>query len=129
MAYILLVEDEADIRLMLAEVLADAGHKIVEADTGDAAALLLEKRSDFDALVTDINMPGQLDGIGLAKRFRTLHSHRPILYVTGRPDALRHTMLQPNREAALLKPHGLLKLVTTVHAMLAAALIDMPMTT
>ena len=74
-------------------------------------------------------MPGQLDGIGLAKRFRALHSHRPILYVTGRPNALRHTVLHSNREVALLKPHGLLKLVTTVHAMLAAALIDMPMTT
>ena len=42
MACILLVEDEADIRLMLAEVLAEAGHEIVEAGTGDAAALLLE---------------------------------------------------------------------------------------
>ena len=63
MACILLVEDEAEIRLMLAEVLADAGHAVVEADSGDAAALLLQNREDFDALVTDITMPGRLDGI------------------------------------------------------------------
>ena len=120
MACILLVEDEAEIRLMLAEVLVDAGHAVVEADSGDAAALLLEGNADFDVLVTDITMPGQLDGIGLAKRFRMLHSHRPILYVTGRPDALRHTPLRPDREAALVKPYGLLMLVTTVQTMLAA---------
>ena len=122
MACILLVEDEAEIRLMLAEVLADAGHAVVEADSGDAAALLLQNREDFDALVTDITMPGRLDGIGLAKRFRELHSSRPILYVTGRPDALRNTPLRLNREAALLKPYGLLMLVATVQAMLAATL-------
>ena len=122
MACILLVEDEADIRTMLAEVLADAGHEVVEADTGDNAASLLKTRSDFDMLLTDINMPGRLDGVALAACFRARHSHRPILYVTGRPDALRHTALRPNREAALLKPHGLLKLVVTVQAMLAFAL-------
>ena len=122
MACILLVEDEAEIRLMLAEVLTDAGHAVVEADSGDAAALLLQNREDFDALVTDITMPGRLDGIGLAKRFRELHSSRPILYVTGRPDALRNTPLRLNREAALLKPYGLLMLVATVQVMLAATL-------
>lgn len=122
MARILLVEDEAEIRLMLAEVLADAGHEVVEADTGDDAASLLAVRPDFDMLVTDINMPGHLDGVALAARFRILHSHRPILYVTGRPYALRQTMMHPNREAALIKPHGLLKLVATVQAMLAIAL-------
>lgn len=124
MACILLVEDEAEIRHMLAEVLADAGHQVIEAGTGDAAALLLEENPGFDVLVTDINMPGRLDGIELARRFRMLHSHRPILYVTGRPNALRQTALRPNLEVALIKPHGLLKLVATVQAMLAATLFS-----
>lgn len=48
MACILLVEDEAEIRFMLAEVLVHAGHRVVEADSGDAAALLLTTRDDFD---------------------------------------------------------------------------------
>jgi len=89
MACILLVEDEAEIRAMLAEVLADAGHEVVEADSGDSAALLLDGPANFDLLVTDITMPGLLDGIGLAALFRALHASRPILYITGRPDALR----------------------------------------
>lgn len=124
MGCLLLVEDEADIRTVLAEVLADAGHEVVEAESGDAAALLLDGPNSFDMLVTDINMPGFLDGIGLAARFRRRHATRPILYVTGRPDALRQVRMRPNREAALVKPYGLLSLVSTVQAMLAAAVLD-----
>ncbi len=121
MACILLVEDEADIRTVLAEVLVEAGHEVVEAETGDCAALLLDGSADFDMLVTDVNMPGLLDGIGLAVHFRKRHAVRPILYVTGRPDALRQVAMRPNREAALFKPCGLLSLVATVRTMLAAA--------
>ena len=120
MACILLVEDEADIRTVLAEVLEEAGHEVVEAETGDSAALLLDKSAGFDMLVTDVNMPGLLDGIGLAARFRKRHAARPILYVTGRPDALRQVAMRPHREAALFKPYGLLSLVVTVRTMLAA---------
>ena len=120
MACILLVEDEADIRTVLAEVLEEAGHEVVEAETGDSAALLLDRSAAFDMLVTDINMPGLLDGIALAARFRKRHAARPILYVTGRPDALRQVAMRPHREAALFKPYGLLSLVATVRTMLAA---------
>ncbi len=124
MACLLLVEDEADIRTVLAEVLVDAGHEVVEAECADAAALLLDGPDGFDMLVIDINMPGFLDGIGLAARFRKRHATRPILYVTGRPDALRQVRMRPNREAALIKPYGLLSMVSTVQAMLAAAALE-----
>ena len=80
--------------------------------------------SSFDMLVTDINMPGFLDGIGLAARFRNRHAIRPILYVTGRPDALRQVPMRPDRERVLIKPYGLLSLVSTVQTMLAAAALE-----
>lgn len=99
MACILLAEDEADIRIMVAEVLVDAGYLVVEAESGDAAALLLDSSAGFDFLVTDINMPGLLDGTTLAANFRKLHAVRPILFITGRPDALRNFSMQANREA------------------------------
>ncbi len=127
MACILLTEDEADIRIMVAEVLVDAGHLVVEAESGDAAALLLDSSADFDLLVTDINMPGLLDGIDLAANFRKLHAIRPILFITGRPDALRKFSMRLNREAVLFKPYGLLALVATVRTMLAAAATDIGM--
>ncbi len=124
MSCLLLAEDEADIRTVMAEVLADAGYKVVESNTGDAAALLLDGPYSFDMLVTDINMPGFLDGIELAARFRKLYAICPILYVTGRPDALRQVPMRPNRERVLIKPYGLLSLISTVKTMLAAAALE-----
>ncbi len=121
MARSLLVEDEVDIRTILEEALADAGHKVAEAANGDSVALLLDGHVDFDLLVTDINMPGLLDGSGLAACFRKCHSVRPILYITRRADALLHVAMQPNREAALFKPHDLWWHVATLKTMFAAA--------
>jgi len=122
-ARILLVEDEEEIRSMLAEVLADAGHEVVEAESGDAAALILDQFDNLDALVTDVHMPGRLNGLGLGRRFRERHALSPILYVTGSPDALRDFPMRQDRDIALLKPCGLLTLVATLQAMLEGGLL------
>lgn len=123
MIRVLLTEDEKEIRSLLAEVLADAGYEVVEAESGDAAALLMDHPDAFDVLVTDIHMPGRLSGLDLGRRFRERHARSPILYVTGRPDAMRGVPMRPNREVVLFKPHGLLALVATVQAMLAAGFV------
>lgn len=120
MTRVLLTEDEEEIRSLLAEVLVDAGYEVVEAESGDAAAELIGRPDEFDVLVTDIHMPGRLSGLDLGRRFRERHLRSPILYVTGRPDAVRGVPMQPNREMVLFKPHGLLALVATVQLMLAA---------
>lgn len=123
MARVLLTEDEEEIRSLLAEVLIEAGHEVVEAESGDAAALLMDEPDVFDVLVTDVHMPGRLSGLDLGRRFRERHAHSPILYVTGRPDAMRGVAMCPNRDVVLFKPHGLRVLVATVQAMLAAGFV------
>jgi CheY-like chemotaxis protein len=62
---VLLTEDEHELRSMLAHTLIEADYKVVEADSGDAAAGLLKGSDRFDVLVTDIHMPGRLDGLAL----------------------------------------------------------------
>lgn len=120
MARILVVEDEDEIRGMLAEVLADAGHHVIEAESGDAALVLLESHGPFDALVTDLHMPGQLNGLSLGRLFRAIYAENPILYVTGSPDGLASTPICRARETVMAKPYGLFELVSTVDAMLAS---------
>lgn len=122
MTRVLLAEDEEEIRSMLAEVLFDAGYEVVEAESGDAAAMLMDNADAFDVLVTDVHMPGRLNGLDLGRQFRERYARSPILYVTGRPDAVRGVRMRPNREVVLFKPHGLRVLVATVQAMLAAEL-------
>src|SRR5580700_5439644 len=65
---ILIVEDEALVRLSAVGILEDAGFRMIEAANSDEALELLEADSDVQLLFTDINMPGTIDGMALARR-------------------------------------------------------------
>ncbi len=67
---ILIVEDEAIIRMGTAHMLQDAGYSVVEAPNADAAIKLLESRTDIRVVFTDIKMPGTLCGLRLARAVR-----------------------------------------------------------
>ncbi len=67
---ILVVEDEAIIRMDAIQMLEDAGFATVEAGNADDAIRILEFRSDIRAVFTDINMPGTLDGMRMAHLVR-----------------------------------------------------------
>ena len=71
---VLVVEDEALIRSCAADILEQHGYEVVEAATAAAALEVLEARPDVRVLFTDINMPGKLDGMDLA---RLVHEHWP----------------------------------------------------
>jgi CheY-like chemotaxis protein len=84
---ILIVEDEALIRDLLVEALASHGHEVCEAATGDQAVALIENPSKaFTLLITDLHMPGQRDGVEVA---RLMRQHHPSLPISTRPDGLR----------------------------------------
>ena len=85
---ILIVEDEFLIRLTLAEVLADEGYTVMEAETADEAVKLIEQSPDIDVLLTDIQLPGQLDGRGLVQHVRQTKPDLPVIFMTGRPDTI-----------------------------------------
>ncbi len=66
MKKILLVEDEALIRMVGSDALADAGYEVIEASSADHALTVLEKAGEVHLLFTDIRMPGSMDGLQLA---------------------------------------------------------------
>jgi CheY-like chemotaxis protein len=83
---ILVVEDEAIIRMSAVEMLEDAGFSVLEAHNADIAVQILESRSDIRAVFTDIVMPGSLCGLKLARAIR--NRWPPIhLIVTSARDA------------------------------------------
>ena len=65
---ILIVEDEALVRLSAVGMLEDAGFRTIEAASGDEALELLVADSDVQLLFTDVNMPGIIDGLVLARQ-------------------------------------------------------------
>ncbi len=85
---ILLVEDEALIRSLLSEAMADDGFVVVAAATGDEALIRLRSGEGFDLLMTDIQLPGTLDGLGLAHAARAAAPNLPIIFTTGQPDRM-----------------------------------------
>lgn len=63
---ILIVEDEALIRMLSADVLLDAGFDVLEAGDADEAVALLQDANQVEVMFTDVRMPGRMDGLQLA---------------------------------------------------------------
>lgn len=67
---ILIVEDDKLLQLLTVDIVETAGFVAVHADNADEAVAILEARSDIALLLTDINMPGSMDGLILAHAVR-----------------------------------------------------------
>jgi CheY-like chemotaxis protein len=119
MVCIVVVEDEDAIREMLVGVLEDEGYEIIEAATADQAVALL-RDSRVRLLVTDINVPGRLDGIALAKAARVRCPSIPIVFVSGRPNKLEDARAISHPVAFIQKPFSLKKLVSDVQLLIDA---------
>src|SRR5450631_177370 len=82
-AVVLVVEDEMLLRMRAVDMVEDAGYAAVEAVDADEAVKILESRSDIALVFTDIQMPGSMDGLGLA---HAVHDRWPpikIIVVSG----------------------------------------------
>ena len=82
-AVVLVVEDEMLLRMRAVDMVEDAGYIPVEAADADQAVAILESRSDIALMFTDIQMPGSMDGLGLA---HSVHERWPpikIIMVSG----------------------------------------------
>ena len=113
---VLLVEDEALIRLVTAEMLRDEGFEVFEARNGDEARALLNDPDDFDVLFTDVRMPGTLDGIDLVLLVRRRHPTIPVLVVSGYAANIMRRLsgLQP-AAVFISKPYSLAKVADVLH--------------
>ena len=117
---VLLVEDEPLIREMMAELLEDAGFDVTATCSGDEAAILLAD-DGFAVLLTDVTMPGTLDGIDLAEHAREIHPGLPVVFVSGRPETeLRASRLSPPA-VFVRKPYDVESLVGAVGRMAQGA--------
>ena len=77
-AVVLIVEDEMMLRMRAIDMVEDAGYTPIEALDADEAVAILESRSDIALMCTDIQMPGSMDGLGLA---RTVHERWPSIKI------------------------------------------------
>src|SRR5947208_1846870 len=78
MPNVLIVEDEMVLRMRAVDIVEDAGFCSVEAVNADQALSILESRSDISLLLTDIQMPGSMDGLKLA---HAVHDRWPAIKI------------------------------------------------
>ena len=113
---VLLVEDEVLTRLMLADELRNQGLQVLEASNADEALTVLQSSLPVHLLFTDIRMPGEMDGVALAKlahaRFPRIKS---IIGSSGRPEQ----SIGDFADAFLAKPYDLRELIAQVRRLLS----------
>jgi CheY-like chemotaxis protein len=81
---VLIVEDEFLLRMDAADAIAAAGFEVVEAANADEAIEVLESRTDITVVFTDIQMPGSMDGLKLARAVRGRWPPIKIVATSGR---------------------------------------------
>jgi len=80
---VLVVEDDAMMLLMLQEALEELGYRVISATSGAAALSLVEQGVELDLVITDIIMPGDINGFDLVRQVRRLSKKTSVLYISG----------------------------------------------
>lgn len=114
---ILVVEDDAELRAFVRRVLGRMGYDIVEAETGEIARDLLKEDDGFDLLLTDIVMPGDINGVQLAQ---DMHPGLRVLFTSGYArEALPKERHVPSDVPMLNKPFRASELIKSVRNILS----------
>jgi len=101
---VLLVEDDADVRTAIRRQLTDIGHMVMEAPAGDEALAIIDNVPELSVLVSDIVMPGAMDGRRLAELARRRRPHLRVVLVTGYAEGLDVQSGQQRSFTVLRKP-------------------------
>ncbi len=97
---VLVVDDEASVRMLIAEVLEESGYAVVEAGDGPAALRILQSEARIDLLITDVGLPGGMNGRQVADAARTSRAGLRVLFITGYAEnaAIGNGDLEPGME-------------------------------
>lgn len=110
---ILTVEDEVLISEYLGDLLRDDGYCVIATPNADEAIAVLEARNDIRVIITDISMPGSMDGLKLAAAVRHRWPPIKIIVATGRAPPKRDEL--PPECVLLSKPYVSRTLLEKVH--------------
>lgn len=118
---VLVIDDETALREIVEEVLRDAGYRVFTAQDGPTGLLILDSNTPIDLLVTDVGLPGGLNGRQVADTARASRPGLKVLFITGYADAavVGNGRLDEGMEV-MTKPFDLSALVGKVHKLIRA---------
>ena len=116
---ILVIDDEPTIRMLLVDTLEEQGYHCIEAGDGPAGLKLLQSGENIDLLITDVGLPGGLNGRQVADAARALNPELKILFITGYAEnaVLNHGHIERGMEV-VTKPFAIDDLASRVDRLL-----------
>ena len=116
MSIILTVEDEFLVSEYLSGILNDEGYTVISVKSANEAIAVLESRNDIKLIITDVSMPGTMDGLKLAAAVRGRWPPIKIIITTGLRLPTKHEM--PTGSLLLQKPYSPVSVVEAVARLL-----------
>ena len=117
---VLVVDDEPTIRMLLTETLQELGYTPIEAADGPAGLKVLQSNVRIDLLITDVGLPGGINGRQMADAARQSRPRLKVLFITGYANnaAIGNGYLEPGMHV-LTKPFAMDKLASKIQAIIA----------
>jgi CheY-like chemotaxis protein len=115
---IIVVDDEPDILQYIREILCHVNYEVIVATSGDQAWTLFEEHQpEIDMVLTDVVMPGSIDGLELAAKIHQVDPSLPVLFVTGAlPEGDARAVGIVEKELLVRKPFSPKQLIDLVEA-------------
>jgi PAS domain S-box-containing protein len=116
---VMVVDDEATVRMLVNEVLTENSYRVLEAPDAASAMKIMNSSQSIDLLITDVGLPGSMNGRQLADAARTTRQNLKVLFITGYAEnaAVGNGHLEPGMEI-LTKPFPMASLANKVREML-----------
>lgn len=116
---VLIIDDEETVRMLVAEVLGEAGYNVIEAPDGPSGLEILRSNRRIDLLISDVGLPGGMNGRQVADAARETRPDLKVLFITGYAEnaAVGNGLLAPGMEV-LTKPFVMGDLAAKVHDMI-----------
>ena len=118
---VLVVEDEALVRVVIADMLQENGFKVLEAANANEAIEIIEKTDlEIDLVFTDVRMPGRMDGFGLVKWIQNSRPTVPVIVASGDIGQANDSKRLELGDMFVLKPYCLAEATAKICEVIAA---------
>jgi PAS domain S-box-containing protein len=119
---VLIVDDEPSVRMLVTDVLEELGYAAVEAADGVAGLKLLESDMRIDLLITDVGLPGGVNGRQMADAARRVRPKLRVLFITGYAEnaSIGNGRLAPGMHV-MVKPFGMEMLASRIRAIIGGS--------
>jgi PAS domain S-box-containing protein len=119
---VLVVDDESTVRMLVTEVLTELGYRTIEAADGAGGLRVLQSGARVDLLVTDVGLPGGVNGRQLADAARVLRPGLRVLFITGYAEkaVMATSQLEPGMHL-LTKPFSLETLASRIRELISGS--------